>query len=134
MNDNLDPIPTLTEPLAAPRFEPGVGLSIVVPVYRGAATIGTLVSELSRLRPAGGLEIVLVNDGSPDNSHDVCRALLQTAARAADLYRARAQFRRAQRGDDRPAPYPRRLRDHHGRRPAEPARGSGPPVRPRAER
>ena len=63
----------------ASRFEPGVGLSIVVPVYRGAATIGKLVEALSRLAPAGGLEIVLVNDGSPDNSDEVCRALLKTA-------------------------------------------------------
>lgn len=56
-----------------------VGLSIVVPVYRGAATIGTLVAELSKLSPEGGMEIVLVNDGSPDNSGDVCRALLRSA-------------------------------------------------------
>lgn len=56
-----------------------VGLSIVVPVYRGASTVGTLVEALSALRPAGGLEIVLVNDGSPDNSGEVCRALLHNA-------------------------------------------------------
>ena len=56
-----------------------VGLSIVVPVYRGAATIGKLVAALSALRPEGGLEIVLVNDGSPDNSGDACRALLPGA-------------------------------------------------------
>ncbi|MBR0658218.1 glycosyltransferase family 2 protein [Neoroseomonas oryzicola] len=56
-----------------------VGLSIVVPVYRGAATVGTLVAELSKLRPEGGIEIVLVNDGSPDNSGDVCRELARTA-------------------------------------------------------
>lgn len=56
-----------------------VGLSIVVPVYRGAATVGTLVAELSKLKPEGGIEIVLVNDGSPDNSGDVCRELARTA-------------------------------------------------------
>jgi glycosyltransferase involved in cell wall biosynthesis len=56
-----------------------VGLSIVVPVYRGAATVGRLVAALSLLRPEGGLEIVLVNDGSPDNSGEVCRALQATA-------------------------------------------------------
>ena len=56
-----------------------VGLSIVVPVYRGAATVGALVEALSALRPEGGIEIVLVNDGSPDNSGDVCRALQQSA-------------------------------------------------------
>jgi glycosyltransferase involved in cell wall biosynthesis len=77
MNDTLEPRPGL--PRAA-RFEPGGGLSIVVPVYRGAASIGTLVQELSRLTPAGGLEIILVNDGSPDNSDEVCRHLLRTAS------------------------------------------------------
>ena len=56
-----------------------VGLSIVVPVYRGATTVGALVEALSALRPAGGLEIVLVNDGSPDNSGEVCRKLQRTA-------------------------------------------------------
>ncbi|WP_240790202.1 glycosyltransferase family 2 protein [Roseomonas sp. HF4] len=56
-----------------------VGLTIVVPVYRGAATVGALVAELSKLRPEGGLEIVLVNDGSPDNSGDVCRDLARSA-------------------------------------------------------
>ena len=62
---------------APPRA--AVGLSIVVPVYRGAATVGRLVEALSALRPAGGLEVVLVNDGSPDDSGAVCREL---AARA----------------------------------------------------
>lgn len=56
-----------------------IGLSIVVPVYRGAATVGKLVEALSKLRPEGGLEVILVNDGSPDNSGDVCQALLGTA-------------------------------------------------------
>lgn len=55
------------------------GLSIVVPVYRGAGTVGTLVAALSELRPEGGLEIILVNDGSPDHSGDVCRALARNA-------------------------------------------------------
>jgi glycosyltransferase involved in cell wall biosynthesis len=63
----------------APAQSVGIGLSIVVPVYRGAATIGRLVDALSALRPAGGLEIVLVNDGSPDNSGDVCQDLVQRA-------------------------------------------------------
>ena len=65
-------------PSVAP-FAETVGLSIVVPVYRGASTIGTLVAALSELRPAGGIEVVLVNDGSPDNSGEVCRALAETA-------------------------------------------------------
>ena len=58
---------------------PAYGLSIVVPVYRGAATVGLLVEALAALRPEGGLEVILVNDGSPDNSAEVCQALLQSA-------------------------------------------------------
>jgi undecaprenyl-phosphate 4-deoxy-4-formamido-L-arabinose transferase len=91
MNDSFNVIQTLSPgqtpaqvpaqtPARTGRFEPGVGLSIVVPVYRGANTIAKLVEELSRLTPEGGLEIILVNDGSPDNSDEVCRALLQTAS------------------------------------------------------
>ncbi len=53
---------------------PTCGLTIVVPVYRGAATVGLLVDALSRLRPEGGMEVILVNDGSPDNSAEACRA------------------------------------------------------------
>jgi glycosyltransferase involved in cell wall biosynthesis len=59
---------------------PEFGLSIVVPVYRGADTIGTLVHELAKLRPKDGMEVVLVNDGSPDNSAEVCRALVREGA------------------------------------------------------
>src|SRR4051794_28015813 len=73
MNDSPAAIQTL------PRQTAGPSLSIVVPVYRGAATIGRLVDALSDLLPAGALEVVLVNDGSPDNSADVCRDLLTTA-------------------------------------------------------
>jgi glycosyltransferase involved in cell wall biosynthesis len=64
---------------ALPNPAPPVGLSIVIPVYRGAATVGTLVHALSRLQPEGGLEIVLVNDGSPDDSDAACRAALARA-------------------------------------------------------
>ena len=69
----------MSDPESPAPAAPAVGLSIVVPVYRGAATVGRLVAALSALRPAGGLEIVLVNDGSPDNSGDVCRELARTA-------------------------------------------------------
>ena len=65
--------------LAAAQGAPTLGLSIVVPVYRGAATIGALVDALALLRPEGGLEVVLVNDGSPDNSGEVCREIVRQA-------------------------------------------------------
>jgi len=62
----------------APEGAPG--LSIVIPVYRGAATIGELVGALSVLQPHDGLELILVNDGSPDDSDDVCRRLVREAS------------------------------------------------------
>jgi glycosyltransferase involved in cell wall biosynthesis len=55
-------------------------LSVVVPVYNGAATVAALVEALAALEVPGGLEIVLVNDGSPDASGEVCRGLLATAS------------------------------------------------------
>jgi glycosyltransferase involved in cell wall biosynthesis len=72
-------------PNAVPKNPPSpgsgeVGLSIVVPVYRGANSIGRLVAALSALHPAGGIEVVLVNDGSPDESGKVCRELVLTAS------------------------------------------------------
>ena len=54
-----------------------VGLSIVVPVYRGAGTVGTLVAALSELTPEGGIEIILVNDGSPEQGIARLLAALQ---------------------------------------------------------
>src|SRR6476646_6452540 len=58
---------------------PSPALSIVIPVYNGADSIGELVAALEELRIAGGHAIVLVNDGSPDNSLDVCRELVERA-------------------------------------------------------
>jgi glycosyltransferase involved in cell wall biosynthesis len=54
-------------------------LSIVIPVYRGAKTVGPLVEALSALEVPGGHEIILVNDGSPDDSLAVCRELMRKA-------------------------------------------------------
>jgi glycosyltransferase involved in cell wall biosynthesis len=80
MNHDSYLLAQLPDAQAVTAPAPGVGLSIVIPVYRGAATIGRLVDALSELHPAGGLEIVLVNDGSPDNSGEVCQELLQNAS------------------------------------------------------
>jgi undecaprenyl-phosphate 4-deoxy-4-formamido-L-arabinose transferase len=76
MNEQTD----LRYDTSAPARFGGTGLSIVIPVYQGAATIAPLVSALSALRPAGGLEIVLVNDGSPDASGEACRELVRQAS------------------------------------------------------
>src|ERR1044071_5997709 len=53
-------------------------LSIVVPVYNGADTVGELVQALADLPVPGGHEIILVVDGSPDRSLEVARRLLDT--------------------------------------------------------
>jgi len=55
-------------------------LSIVIPVYNGANSIGPLVDALAALEVPGGLEAVLVNDGSPDNSLEVLTELRKTAS------------------------------------------------------
>lgn len=54
-------------------------LSIVIPVYNGAPSIGELVTALDALEVPGGHEIVLVNDCSPDDSLAVCQALMRQA-------------------------------------------------------
>jgi glycosyltransferase involved in cell wall biosynthesis len=53
-------------------------VSIVIPVYRGEHSIGPLVDELvTMLSPRYPLEIILVNDCSPDNAEQVCWALYE---------------------------------------------------------
>lgn len=47
-------------------------ISVVIPVYQGAKTIAGLTDELIDKLTHDELEIVLVNDGSADNSHEVC--------------------------------------------------------------
>ena len=47
-------------------------ISIVIPVYNGEKTIAKLVDELLSNLTTNKLEIVLVNDGSKDNSHEKC--------------------------------------------------------------
>jgi glycosyltransferase involved in cell wall biosynthesis len=53
-------------------------VSIVIPVYNGEQSIGRLTDELvSVLKELYNLEIVLVNDNSPDNSETVCEGLFK---------------------------------------------------------
>jgi glycosyltransferase involved in cell wall biosynthesis len=70
-------MPDVTVMSGTPDSE--LALSVVIPVYNGAASIGELVGALEQLQIAGGHEIVLVNDGSPDDSLSVCRALVERA-------------------------------------------------------
>ena len=52
-----------------------LALSIVIPVFNGARSVAELIGALEDLPIPGGHEIVLVNDGSADNSLEVIRAL-----------------------------------------------------------
>lgn len=60
-------------------------LSFVIPLYRSAETIASVVRDIQGLTIEGGHEIVLVNDGSPDRTGDVCRALLAEPARGVPI-------------------------------------------------
>lgn len=53
-------------------------LTFVIPMYNSAPTIAALVRDIDALTIAGGHEIVLVNDGSADETMAVCRELVTT--------------------------------------------------------
>jgi undecaprenyl-phosphate 4-deoxy-4-formamido-L-arabinose transferase len=62
-------------------------VSIVIPVYNGEKSIARLTAELvSSLGGVYSLEIVLVNDNSPDNSEAVCEGLFQKFPGIVKLY------------------------------------------------
>src|SRR6266480_3859994 len=53
----------------------GPELSLVIPVYNGSRTIGPLVEQTAKIFASTSFEIVLVNDGSEDDSEKVCAEL-----------------------------------------------------------
>lgn len=61
--------------------------TVVIPVYRNAGNIPPLLAELAALhaRVQGGIELVFVVDGSPDESHAILHAALPTQPYAAQL-------------------------------------------------
>jgi glycosyltransferase involved in cell wall biosynthesis len=52
-------------------------LSFVIPVYNGHETIGSLVESITTLFKGQRIEIVLINDGSEDESESVCAGLVE---------------------------------------------------------
>ena len=58
-------------------------MTVVIPVYNAAASVATAVR--SALEQPETLEVVLVEDGSTDDSFEVCRRLAATDARVALL-------------------------------------------------
>ncbi len=55
-------------------------LSVCIPVYNGAKTIGALVERVMHVCGNRDLDIVLVNDGSRDSSEEVCNGLAERFA------------------------------------------------------
>lgn len=51
-------------------------LSLVIPVYNGSATIGAVVEQIQRVFAAERFEIILVDDGSDDDTEKVCAQLI----------------------------------------------------------
>jgi glycosyltransferase involved in cell wall biosynthesis len=47
-------------------------LSLVIPVYNGSRTIGPLVEQIVKIFASTSFEVVLVNDGSQDESEKTC--------------------------------------------------------------
>jgi undecaprenyl-phosphate 4-deoxy-4-formamido-L-arabinose transferase len=86
---------TLHRAASAPEENFAFALSVVIPVYNGANSVPVLVQKLSELKVEdpdypGGMEIILVVDGSPDHSITVCRELckkLRTPITVANLSR-----------------------------------------------
>ena len=58
----------------------GPELSLVIPVYNGSRTIGPLVEQTAKIFGSTSFEIVLVNDGSEDDSERVCAQLAEKFA------------------------------------------------------
>ncbi len=52
-------------------------LSLVIPVYNGSGTIGPLVERITKVFESTAFEVVLVNDGSEDDSEAVCLKLAE---------------------------------------------------------
>ena len=60
-------------------LEPSTELSLVIPVYNGRRTISGVVQSIREAFDATRYEIVLVNDGSEDDSEVVCAALAENS-------------------------------------------------------
>jgi undecaprenyl-phosphate 4-deoxy-4-formamido-L-arabinose transferase len=55
-----------------------VELSFVIPVYNGSGTVGKVVEDIHEIYADLELEVVLVNDGSHDDSEHTCIALRES--------------------------------------------------------
>ena len=118
----MDRPPARSRPVTGPADRASFTYSIVVPVFNSEGMVGATVDRIVEVFEEAGLsyELILVNDGSRDGSWDV---IAETARTRPARRRAQpaAELRPAPRQPGRAARVDRRLRHHHGRRPAEPA-------------
>ena len=65
--------------MIAERTMPGLTpeLSLVIPVYNGSQTIGLVVDRIQTVFASMQFDVVLVNDGSEDDSEVVCAKLVE---------------------------------------------------------
>src|SRR6202790_344356 len=54
-------------------------LSIVIPLFNAALTLPALYRELSALEIIGGFELILVNDGSRDETEEIALRLIEAS-------------------------------------------------------
>jgi undecaprenyl-phosphate 4-deoxy-4-formamido-L-arabinose transferase len=71
---------------------PSPALSFVVPLYNSESTLAAVVADLEALAVPGGLEIVLVDDGSRDGTVALCRRLMAQARVPITLVRHARNF------------------------------------------
>src|SRR5260370_29212916 len=54
-----------------------IDLSIVIPVFNGSTTVEGLVDEIHTVFSGRQFEVILVNDGSADDSEQVCLSIVK---------------------------------------------------------
>ena len=74
-SDTISPCSVSSYTDSGQHVKPQAQLSFVIPVYNGSPTIGTVVELILDVYRDLDIEIVLVNDGSHDDSERVCREL-----------------------------------------------------------
>ena len=52
-------------------------ISIIIPTYKGSKTLSKLVEELMVTFKNYNIEVVIINDFSPDDTHEQCVDLLK---------------------------------------------------------
>ena len=67
-------------------------LSLVIPVYNGSRTIRAVIETIQRVFASRSFEIILVNDGSEDDSEIVCTTLVEASPRVVTLVQLSRNF------------------------------------------